>query len=98
MDRMYGHRAFELVTVSINEPDERAGVLAALQKLHATSNRLMMGSTDVYALMGGVRFRVERGRALYQLIRPDASVAYKASAGNQFAGIATIDHCESRRR
>src|SRR5215469_9808871 len=34
MYRMYGHRAFDLVTVSINYPDEQAGVLSALQKLH----------------------------------------------------------------
>jgi len=52
MYRMYGHRAFDLVTVSINYPDEKAGALAALQKQHATSQNLMLGGTDIYALLG----------------------------------------------
>ena len=30
MYRMYGHRAFDLVTVSINYPDEKAGVQKVL--------------------------------------------------------------------
>ncbi|MGH9377257.1 MAG: redoxin family protein, partial [Terriglobia bacterium] len=37
MYRMYGHRPFDLVTVSINYPDEQAGALRELQKQHATT-------------------------------------------------------------
>jgi thiol-disulfide isomerase/thioredoxin len=51
MYRMYGHRPFELVTVSINYPDERAGVLKALERLHATTTNLLLGSTDIYSLL-----------------------------------------------
>jgi peroxiredoxin len=51
MYRMYGHRAFAVVTVSINYPDEMHGVLAALAKLHATTRNLILGSTDLYALL-----------------------------------------------
>jgi peroxiredoxin len=51
MFRMYGHRPFDLVTVSINYPDERAGVLAALEKQHATQRNLMFGAPDIYSLM-----------------------------------------------
>ena len=51
MYRMYGHRRFEMVTVSINYPDEKAGALAALEKQHATHQNLMFGSHDIYALM-----------------------------------------------
>ena len=77
MYRMYGHRAFDLVTVSINYPDERAGVLSALQKLHATSHNLMMGSTDIYALMGAFDAEWNAAVPYTMLIRPDGSVAYK---------------------
>jgi peroxiredoxin len=49
--RMYGHRPFDMVTVSINYPDEKARVLTALTKQHATHTNLMFGSTDPYALM-----------------------------------------------
>ena len=37
MYRMYGHRAFDLVTVSINYPDEKPGVMKVLNTEHATS-------------------------------------------------------------
>src|SRR5262249_25747455 len=45
MYRMYGHRAFQVVTVSINYPDEKAGALAKLNALHATTRNLILGST-----------------------------------------------------
>jgi len=77
MYRMYGHRAFDLVTVSINYPDERSGVITALQKLHATSHNLMMGSTDIYALMGAFDSEWNAAVPYTMLIRPDGSVAYK---------------------
>ena len=48
MYRMYGHRAFDLVTVSINYPDEQAGVLKALNDEHATSTNRILSSTDIY--------------------------------------------------
>jgi hypothetical protein len=74
---MYGHRAFDLVTVSINYPDERAGVLAALQKEHATSHNLMMGSTDIYALMGAFDSEWNAAVPYTMLIRPNGEVVYK---------------------
>ncbi len=51
MYRMYGHRAFELVTVSINYPDEQVAVLRDLQKQHATSRNLIFGSPQIYDLI-----------------------------------------------
>jgi thiol-disulfide isomerase/thioredoxin len=51
MLRMYGHRAFEVVTVSINYPDEKSAALSVLTTLHATSRNLILGSTDIYALL-----------------------------------------------
>jgi peroxiredoxin len=77
MYRMYGHRAFDLVTVSINYPDERAGVLAALQKEHATSHNLLLGSTDIYALMGAFDSDWNAAVPYTMLIRPDGEVVYK---------------------
>jgi thiol-disulfide isomerase/thioredoxin len=51
MYRMYGHRAFDVATVSINYPDEQPGALAALTKLHATTRNFILGSTDLYTLL-----------------------------------------------
>ena len=51
MYRMYRHRAFDLVTVSTNYPDEKAGVLAALKEQYAGNENLLFGTPDIYGLM-----------------------------------------------
>ena len=75
--RMYGHRAFDLVTVSINYPDEQPGVMSALQKQHATSRNLLLGSTDIYALMAAFDSEWNAAVPYTMLIRPDGEVVYK---------------------
>jgi peroxiredoxin/thiol-disulfide isomerase/thioredoxin len=51
MYHMYAHRPFRLVTVSINYPDEKTGVLRVLQNVHATSENLILGAPQIYDLM-----------------------------------------------
>lgn len=75
--RMYGHRAFELVTVSINYPDEQPGVLSALRKQHATSRNLLLGSTDIYALMSAFDSEWNAAVPYTMLIRPGGEVVYR---------------------
>ena len=77
MYRMYGHRAFDLVTVSINYPDEKAGVLTLLQKQHATTRNLMLGSTDIYMLLGSFDADWNAAVPYTMLIRPNGEVIYK---------------------
>lgn len=74
---MYRRRPFDFVTVSVNYPDEKAGVLRALQKQHAATHNYLFGSSDTYALMrafdpewnGSVPFTV--------LLGPDGKVIWK---------------------
>jgi peroxiredoxin len=49
--RMYRKRPFQLVTVSINYPDEEAGVRRFLETQHASSRNLLSNTMDPYALM-----------------------------------------------
>ena len=77
MYRMYGHRAFDLMTVSINYPDEQPGVLSALQKQHATSRNLLLGSSDIYGLMAAFDSEWNAAVPYTMLIRPDGQVVYK---------------------
>jgi thiol-disulfide isomerase/thioredoxin len=77
MYRMYGHRAFDLVTVSINYPDEQPGVLSALQKQHATSRNLLLGSTDIYALMSAFDSEWNAAVPYTMLIRSGGEVVYR---------------------
>ena len=78
--RMYGHRAFEVVTVSINYPDERPGVLSVLNKLHATSRNLILGSTDIYPLLAAFDADWNAAVPYTMLIRPGGEVVFKRQA------------------
>jgi thiol-disulfide isomerase/thioredoxin len=78
MYRMYGHRAFDLVTVSINYPDEKPGVLKALANEHATSTNLIMGATDIYSLLAAFDPDWSAAVPYSLLIRPDGAVVYKS--------------------
>jgi thiol-disulfide isomerase/thioredoxin len=82
MYRMYGHRAFDLVTVSINYPDERAGVEKVLQAEHATSTNYILGSTDLYAQLAAFDPDWNAAVPYTLLIRPDSTIAYKVQSTN----------------
>jgi peroxiredoxin len=51
LHHMYRNREFEIVTVSANEPDERAEVLKFLQKKHASMRNVLFSSSDKYAML-----------------------------------------------
>jgi peroxiredoxin len=77
MYRMYGHRPFDVVTVSINYPDEQKGALASLTKLHATTRNLILGSTDLYTLLAAFDPEWNAAVPYSMLIRPNGEVVYK---------------------
>ena len=77
MLRMYGHRAFEVVTVSINYPDAQAAALATLRKLHAASRNFILGSTDIYTLLAGFDPDWNAAVPYTMLIKPNGEVLYK---------------------
>jgi thiol-disulfide isomerase/thioredoxin len=77
MYRMYGHRAFDLVTVSINYPDEKAGVFSALTKQHATTKNLMLGSTDIYSLIASFDPQWNAAVPYNVLIKPGGEIVYQ---------------------
>ena len=79
MYRMYGHRAFSLVTVSINYPDERAGVLRVLNSEHATSTNYILGSTDLYTLLASFDPNWNDAVPYTLLIRPNGEIVYKST-------------------
>ena len=49
-NRMYRGRNFSFTTVSSNVPDEKPEVFKFLQKMDATTNNLLYGSDDTYAM------------------------------------------------
>ena len=79
MYRMYGHRAFDLVTVSINYPDEKSGVTKVLNGEHATSTNYILGSTDIYAQLAAFDPDWNAAVPYTLLIRPDGEIVYKST-------------------
>jgi thiol-disulfide isomerase/thioredoxin len=77
MYRMYGRRAFDLVTVSINYPDEQDGVLKVLNDEHATSTNRILSSTDIYPQLAAFDPDWSAAVPYTLLIRPDGEVVYK---------------------
>jgi thiol-disulfide isomerase/thioredoxin len=77
MYRMYGRRAFDLVTVSINYPDEQAGVLKVLTEEHATSTNRILSSTDIYPQLAAFDPDWSAAVPYTLLIRPDGEIVYK---------------------
>jgi thiol-disulfide isomerase/thioredoxin len=75
--RMYHGRDFDFVTVSTNLPDERAGVLHVLQKLHATSRNLQFASDDTYAMQAAFDAKWEAGVPFTILLAPGGKVLYQ---------------------
>jgi peroxiredoxin len=78
MYRMYGHRPFDLVTVSINYPDEQAAVLKALTSEHATSTNRILSSTDIYPQLAAFDPDWSAAVPYTLLIRPDGEIVYKS--------------------
>ena len=77
MFRMYRHRPFELVTVATNYPDEKKGVIAELERQHASSRNLLFGTTDNYGLMAAFDPDWNAGVPYTVLFRPDGTVAFR---------------------
>ena len=82
MYRMYGHRAFDLVTVAINYPDEMPGVLKVLKDEHATNTNLGLASTDLYAQLAAFDPDWNAAVPYTVLIRPGGEIVFKVQGGN----------------
>lgn len=80
MHRMYGHRAIDVVTVSINYPDEKDGVISRLTNLHATTKNYLLGSTDIYDLLAAFDPQWNAAVPYTMLIKPGGEVVYKKQA------------------
>ncbi|HTJ29617.1 MAG TPA: redoxin family protein [Acidobacteriaceae bacterium] len=77
--RMYADRDFQLVTVSANMPDEKAGVLRFLQKQHATSKNLLFGSDDTEGMQKAFDPTWESAVPYTVLLSADGKVLYKTT-------------------
>ena len=77
INRMYRHRAFEMVTVSANFPDEKKEVLEFLKKQQASGKNLLFGSTEKYPLIEAFDKDWSGAVPLTLLIAPGGQVLYR---------------------
>ena len=88
--RMYDDRGFQLVTVSANTPDEKAGVLRFLQRKHATSHNLLFASDDTAALQAAFDPKWQSAVPYTVLLAPGGKVLYST--------VGSVDILELRRK
>jgi peroxiredoxin len=87
--QMYKDRDLELITVSANMPDEKAGVLKMLERKHATSRNLLFASSQTAALQAAFDPTWESAVPYTVLIDADGKILYK--------NLGSVDMLELRR-
>ncbi len=75
--RMFRKRDFDLVTVATNLPDERAGVLKAVQREHASNHNLQFASDDTYAMQAAFDTKWNSGIPFTMVLAPGGKVIYQ---------------------
>jgi peroxiredoxin len=77
MNRMYRHRDFELVTVSMNRPDEEKSVLEFLKKKQSSGRNLIFASADREKLINAFEPDWQGEVPLTVLIAPGGKILYR---------------------
>ena len=75
--RMYRGRNLEFVTVSVNDPEEKPGVLEFLQKHHASHRNLQFATADVYGLQAAFDPKMPAAVPFTLLLAPNGDVVYQ---------------------
>ncbi len=75
--RMYRLRDFDMVMVSANMPDEKAGVMKVLERLHASGRNLLFGSTDTDAMQAAFDPKWEAGVPYTVVLSPNGAILYQ---------------------
>jgi peroxiredoxin len=75
--RMYKARNLEFATVSVNDPEERAAVLAFLKAHHASHRNLQFASSDVYTLQAAFDPKLPAPVPFTLLLAPNGDVLYQ---------------------
>jgi thiol-disulfide isomerase/thioredoxin len=75
--RMYRGRNFQFVSVSENDPAEKAAVLEFLQKHHASNSNLLFATPDTYGLQASFDPLMPAALPFTLVIAPNGDVVYQ---------------------
>ena len=79
INRMYRHRAFEMVTVAVNYPDEKADVEKLLKKYQCSARNLILAGTDKYKHLAAFDKEWDAAIPYTVLFNAEGKVLYKAN-------------------
>ncbi|WP_205880797.1 redoxin domain-containing protein [Limisphaera ngatamarikiensis] len=88
--RMYRHRDFELVTVSLNRPDERDRVLEFLKRQQASCRNLLFGSAQREALIDAFDPTWQGVVPYTVLIDPEGRVIWRETGSVDFLALRRV--------
>lgn len=77
INRMYRHRDFELVTVSLNRPDEQKQVLEFLKRKEASNRNLLFASAEREPLINAFEPEWSGAVPYSVLISPEGKIIYR---------------------
>jgi len=77
LQRSYGHRGFELVSISADDPDSRSAVHEFLKEKHAATANYLFDSDDQYALIEAVDESWQGALPYSMLIAAGGEVLYR---------------------
>ena len=79
MNRMYRNRAFELITISANSPEEKDQALESLKKKQVSASNYLFEGNDKYKLMDAVDEKASGPVPHTILVAPGGKVLYRKS-------------------
>ena len=79
INRMYRHRAFEMVTVAANYPDEKEDVEKMLKKFACSARNYLLAGTDKYKQLAAFDKEWDAALPYTVLLGTDGKVLYKAN-------------------
>ena len=79
INRMYRRRAFEMVTVAVNYPDEKADVEKLLKKFAVSSKNYLLAGTDKYKQLAAFDKDWDAALPYTVLFGVDGKVLYKSN-------------------
>lgn len=77
MNRMYRRRKFELITISADEPGQRADALKVLQEKHVACTNYLFDSSDHDKLFDAIDKKAEGALPFTVLLAPDGKIVYR---------------------
>jgi len=94
LQRMYGARDFEFVSISADRPDKAARALLFLQEKYASTRNYIFSSEDKYALIDAVDPQWEGALPYTLLVEPGGKVVWKSMGTFDFFELkkVIVDH------